>query len=282
MLALLGTDSDANVAARLGVHRGSVLRMRRILGVPAFGPQAGKGHSWFNWTLDAQAMLGRMPDEAVAKRLGLSRGAVTAQREKLGVPSYRTRKPRIAWTKQTIALLGRIPDTQIARRLGISAISVSAQRARLGIAPVAGRGKLIVRNAELKRTLRLRTVEIHKKLGLAADTCRRLRKELGVPNPHPLHKWSDADIARLGTCSDAQLARELGVSKSSVQTARYSRGIASQRERTRNWTPARCALLGQIADTELARLMGLTVGAVTAKRRQLGIPRTARGRRSND
>ena len=73
----------------------------------------------------------------------------------------------------------------------------------------------------------------------------------------------------LGKVSDAQVARRLGRSLTSVKTRRLRLGIGSSRHR---WAPEQDVLLGKFPDQTLARRLGCTVKAVQARRERLGIP----------
>ena len=73
----------------------------------------------------------------------------------------------------------------------------------------------------------------------------------------------------LGKATDAQVARRLGRSATSVKARRLRLGIAASRHR---WTPGQDVLLGKYPDKTLARRLGCTVKAVQARRERLGIP----------
>lgn len=92
-----------------------------------------------NWTPDMDALLGTMPDEAVAARLGISKLTVSQRRARLGVPSYRSRHRDISWTPEMDALLGTVPDRELAERWGLARATVTARRRRLGIPAACGR-----------------------------------------------------------------------------------------------------------------------------------------------
>ena len=77
----------------------------------------------------------------------------------------------------------------------------------------------------------------------------------------------------LGKASDAQVARRLGRSVTSVKARRLRLGIASSRH---CWTLGQDALLGKFPDETLARRLGCTVKAVQARRERLGIPAPSR------
>jgi hypothetical protein len=78
VIALLGTVSDVELAARLGIHFVTVAKVRYRHGIKPHQPQQ-------KWTAEHVAMLGQMPDAEVARRTGRSKWAVTAARRKRGI-----------------------------------------------------------------------------------------------------------------------------------------------------------------------------------------------------
>jgi len=86
------------------------------------------------------------------------------------------------------------------------------------------------------------------------------------------HVWTRRHIAKLGTISDAALARKLDLSVGTVLKKRHALGIpASRPAKTIHWTPAMIATLGRIPDGEVARINGMNILTVHKKRVELGI-----------
>ncbi len=86
------------------------------------------------------------------------------------------------------------------------------------------------------------------------------------------HVWTRWHIAKLGTISDAVLARTLGLCVGTVLKKRQKLGIpASRPPKTIHWTPAVIATLSRIPDGEVARIYGINVVSVYKKRLDLGI-----------
>ena len=79
---LLGTDTDAAVAARIGRTPGSVKFKRYQLGIPAH-PRRRR-----EWTKRELSLLGTMSDAAVADRLGVSDQHVLDTRRRHGAECY--------------------------------------------------------------------------------------------------------------------------------------------------------------------------------------------------
>ena len=71
-------------------------------------------------------------------------------------------------------------------------------------------------------------------------------EEHGLP---PRHMWTDDEVARLGTQSDAAIARQLGLTEAVVYNHRRRLGIARPVER---WSDDQIRLLGTAPDAEIA------------------------------
>jgi len=78
-IALLGTASDAAIAKKLGCSMSAVTDRRGKLGIPSHGRATG-ACKWGQCDLN---MLGRYPDEEVAKITGRSLREVIAKRHEL-------------------------------------------------------------------------------------------------------------------------------------------------------------------------------------------------------
>jgi hypothetical protein len=87
------------------------------------------------WAPEDIALLGTMPDEAVACRPGRTTEAVRQKRGELGIRNPAGNR----WTAEEIALLGAMPHREFAQ-WGRSLQSVTKKRCQLGIAnPFDGR-----------------------------------------------------------------------------------------------------------------------------------------------
>jgi hypothetical protein len=78
-LPLLGTMSDAEIAARIGVCAKSVFLFRRKQGVPT---------QTAAWSAEAEPLLGKVSDCEIARRLGMTSTAVLKLRRKRGIPPF--------------------------------------------------------------------------------------------------------------------------------------------------------------------------------------------------
>jgi len=95
-------------------------------------PRARKpGTNTSPWTPAEIKLLGTLPDEEVARRIGRSVGAVIQRRELLHIPMQ---NPKLRdWTADEDELLGTGPDAEIVRRLGRTLSATSHRRVRLKI-----------------------------------------------------------------------------------------------------------------------------------------------------
>lgn len=84
--------------------------------------------------------------------------------------------------------------------------------------------------------------------------------------------WNDAKIALLGTMTDAELARRLGIRHHLVLYRRLALGIPSFKNmKEYEWGKKDIRLLGTKSDQEVAELLGIAKTTVINKRRSLGI-----------
>jgi ribosomal protein L13E len=99
----------------------------------------------------------------------------------------------------------------------------------------------------------------------------RKRKELGIPSLRDRQRrtWTAEEIALLGTMSDLEVARRLGVSPDQARRMRVKQGRAVYCKV--HWTPAAIAMLGTMKDAEAAARLGVSIHYVRLKRTKLGI-----------
>jgi DNA-binding CsgD family transcriptional regulator len=269
MDALVGTATDAAVAAALGIGSGgSVAHRRHVLGIPAVGP-GGPRPRPMRWSRRALAMLGKAPDAEVAKRLGLTQSIVWKKRTELAIRAHRSHPPRARWPREAVRLLGRRPDREVARKLGVSVQAVLRKRRALGI-PGYRWGRPVVRTAALKRLLKLPNRVLRAKHGLSSALAQKLRRQYGIrASGSQPPRWTDAVVSRLGREPDSRIARDLGISSSSVLSKR--RTLAIPRWVRHRWTAAQRRWLGRLSDREIARRLGVSSRLVRTERRRLGV-----------
>jgi DNA-binding CsgD family transcriptional regulator len=130
--ALLGKMPDEEVARRLGRSVSSIVAYRGNLRIPIFVPAGGRPARAKRrpWTASDIALLGKLPDDEVARLTGRRVGAITTQRWKLGIANCNSKKRD--WTAKEDSLLGKLSDKEIASRLNRSPESVRRRRRTLG------------------------------------------------------------------------------------------------------------------------------------------------------
>lgn len=258
VLSLLGTDSDARIAALLGVSTSAVNRKRRDLGIPACFPSQSSGGRREDpfWTPQRDALLGTASDAVIARRLRVPHHRVRVRRCKLGIPPA-CPVPRYDWT-DIDRLLGREADAAIAARFGMHEDTVRRRRLKLKISPCRPERRKIRRNRVLRRLLERPTAEI---TAVSSSAAVELRQELGVSPPPRRSRWTPSALRRLGKDDDEAIARDLGLSVHTVRQKRCSLGI--RKRVARPWTEEERALLATINDDEeAARRLGRTVRAI--------------------
>jgi len=81
---MLGTDSDAVIAKKLGCSRSMLSWKRKQLKIPAFQSK----HSNY-WTEEEIKLLGTDTDESIAKKVGRGISAVQGKQYKIGISVYK-------------------------------------------------------------------------------------------------------------------------------------------------------------------------------------------------
>jgi hypothetical protein len=82
-------------------------------------------------------------------------------------------------------------------------------------------------------------------------------------------KWTEEELALIGTDSDKAVAQALGMPLNVVKQKRDKLGISLLAQR---WKEHEIALLGTAPDSELARTLGKPTSVIWRKREKLGIP----------
>jgi hypothetical protein len=91
--------------------------------------------------------------------------------------------------------------------------------------------------------------------------------------------WDEKLVPLLGTMTDEELGKLVGVSQQTIARHRYRRGIppfGQQGRKRRKWSKYELSRLGTAPDAEVARQLDVSQNAVTEKRVSLGIPRAPR------
>ena len=197
---------------------------------------------------------------AVAHHWGVSKKTVWAWRKALEVPRMTKGGTQLA--------IAYAPErlNEEARTIGRRAMGRADVRARLSEAKVGKPLHPHMISAQRGAVGNPKTEEWKQ----AASE--RMRKVWEHPEQHGLparHRWTDEEIALLGTDHDPVIAERLGVAPHVVEQKRRRLGIPGIVDR---WSPAEIGLLGTAKDREIAERLRKTTAAVRRKRELLGIP----------
>jgi len=143
--ALLGTMSDAEVAARVRRSASSVANRRRTQGVAAYTGRR-------SWTDEEIALLGTDTDANIGRRIGRSAAVIAQKRYQERIPAYQRSHGALngviaeravssladtqPWGNQELAWLGVLTDQQVADRTARTVPNIAATRRALGRASV--------------------------------------------------------------------------------------------------------------------------------------------------
>jgi hypothetical protein len=194
--------------------------------------QASKSGKRNVWTRRHIAMLGKIPDSALSRKLGLTVGTVLKKRQKLGIPASRPAKT-IDWTPAVIATLGKIPDGEVARIYGMNILSVYKKRVDLGIRCYARKSKTwhYWTKKEIALLGKMPDGDVALRTGINKASVAWKRCKLEIPpftQKRPkklLTDWTLKEIAVLGNMTDAAAAAALDLAHSAVRLKRISLGI---------------------------------------------------------
>jgi hypothetical protein len=88
-----------------------------------------KGHHGPWWTAKELALVGKVPDDEVAERVGRTPDAVRSQRQLLGIPNPESNR----WSMEEDGLVRSLPAREAAARTGRSLGAVYGRRRELGL-----------------------------------------------------------------------------------------------------------------------------------------------------
>lgn len=246
IIALLGTESDADLARKACVSR-SIIRHARL----ARGIDLYKEHHLPAEIID---QLGTMRDSKLAKLAGRSESTIRSARERRGIPRFvighQTRK---------------CPSPSEIER-------------------VSRHGFKSLTNEQveyLKEKLPYcSTSSLSRRTGISATTLTTLRKRLNIPVSELRHEPSPELLAALGQAPDTVIAERFNLKKKWVRKVRKVFSIPAYKAKpapVEKFTP----LLGKVSDRFLVRYFGYEVSTYRLLRERLGIPPyQARGRHS--
>jgi hypothetical protein len=160
----------------------------------------------------------------LAQIFGVSRLRIRAYRKLHGIAAVKVpTSTKFRWTKQEDRLLGTMSDRDLARQLGIPGHQVRHRRVQRGIPRFGRQGTIRWTKPRLAQLGQVSDQE----LAISEACVQEKRRELGRPKG-PDHRgvWTDPRLLRhLGTMSDGQLARQLGLTPGAVRQKRVAMGI---------------------------------------------------------
>lgn len=213
-----GIETDEAIAEILNVSAIVVSRERRRRGIRRH-PTQEREVPRIDWDSEP---LGIETDRAIADRLGVTPVAVLHARRDRGIPSapLSARRPPtrkgtgIDWNNEP---LGIEPDWEIAQLLGVAPSTVRRERRRRGLSPDQFWDA---------QPLGIETdYAIAKRLGVSIAAVFQARKSRGIP-PAISRTQRRAAIPFLGKMPDTTLAKEMGLSVTTIRKHRRKAGIA--------------------------------------------------------
>ncbi len=223
------------------------------------------------WTPADDRVLGTKSDEAAAKQLERSTGAIRTRRCALGIPIPRSTPHE--WSSLEEELLGTDTDAEIAKRLGRNERGVELRRQSLGIAAFRRLGKPRKWTSGQIAMLGKRPDRVIARLtGRSLSQVQIRRHLMGRPNPSPVRRlWTPAEDLLLVRNSDEKVAQITKRSEKEIGRRRRRLGIPNPGAKRRFWRQGEIDLLGTLADREVARRLGCPVRSVVVKRTNMGI-----------
>lgn len=242
--ALLGSKPDEELARKFGRTIKAVEARRIQLGrpkpdaafkvvklvaegvrrhQPAATPNAKPGARYCTWTAEEDALLSKLTDEEVARKLGYVVTRVRRRRRLLGLASNNPNHRQ--WTKEEIALLGRRPDREVAPLVNRSLSNVRYKRLELGI-PFRNPRYEIWKPGELALLGKLPDEDVARRTGHSMTSVRHARTKrhiLSVRRAAP--DWRQEEEALLGTAPDEEIAARLNRTVGAVRLRRVNKGF---------------------------------------------------------
>ncbi len=283
---LFSTKSNRELRAILGWSHDRILKMRHQLA----GGKARKKQP--DWTLEEDQLLGTLPDNLLARKLGRLVSAVRHRRGKKRI------RVRMLWRPEVDRILGTRTDREIALLLGRTLADVFWRRKKLGIPPKAKPRRWTPEEDALLGSKP--DEELASAFGRTVQAVVGRRTELGRPKPDAAFKvlkvvssgashgqpapavnakpgaayctWTAEEDALLGKSTDEEVARKLGYPVTRVSRRRRLLGLQSGNPNHRHWTKEEIALIGARPDREVAKLVDRSLENVRCKRLALGIP----------
>lgn len=269
--ALLGTDHDNVIAARLGVTISQARNRRWKLAIEAFRPSAR-----IEWTDEMLGYLGVVSDPEFSHYYGISPLSTRLKRIALGVPTFTGHhSPVPELPTKVYDLLGVWTDVRVAEEYGILRVDVRLVRMVMGIDP-APRTDRSHHEWDKRSEALLGTdsdTNIAAKLNITPQQVSYRRRHRGIAPAGYSNKirWTKDKIAKLGKFSDNVLAGKFRCGSEVITKKRQALGIRAH-HRARLWRKAELALLGTDTDVKIGNKIGVSSNQIRLKRLEHNIP----------
>ncbi|AYN13816.1 hypothetical protein JRG49_03695 [Pseudomonas fulva] len=174
---------------------------------------------------DWKACIGKMSDREVARRFGLGASTVRRYRHSIGIPEFHPED--IELPTELIEQLATRTNYQLAQEFGVSIKRIKRKRGELRIQePKTARERFkpledIWTNEAIAMLGKMPDTEVADRLDISNFPVKKKRHELGIQAyKRPLPKITPEIASAFGVVSDAELARQLGVSVNYIRKAR--------------------------------------------------------------
>jgi hypothetical protein len=193
------------------------------------GKESGMKHNWLESDL---VDLGKMTDEALAARMGVSMPTVRRERLRRGIAASKPHPVVKPWTSDDLALLGKMTDEALGLLTGRATTAVQQKRMSLGISAVRKKPPVNWSDEDLADLGKIPDRKIAKRKGVTPATVFQKRQDLGITAcPMELREsrstWRESDIALFGTMTDGQVGKLINRPMKSVTQERLRLGIAA-------------------------------------------------------
>lgn len=181
----------------------------------------------FRWTKELLALLGVLPDSAVAAKAGLTGQSVAAERRRRGIAPARPRRAPIEWTQDMIALLGKVSDSDVAEVVGLCPSRVWHKRHILGIPAFRPNPPPIQWTpAMIERLGKEPDSRVAEELGVSVSSVLAKRRALGIPaTRESLPVERNEEAAELLRLPNAEVLHRTGLEWATILRLREDLGI---------------------------------------------------------
>lgn len=236
-IATLGKIPDFECAKRFGYSNSSVARIRKKHGIaPYKNPlklhkpykpykprDPNKPRKKKEYPEELINMLGKFPDDEIAKKFGYSRAGIALIRKNKGIPSFSDTRFTEEKREEMLSMLEKFPDREISKKTGYSVYIIKKFREQNKIEPF---NKSILKRLTPKQRKKVLSMlgKVHdsviaEKFNVTNETIRRIRKKTNVPALRKEKSWQEtleenkSLTPLLGTMTDRELADKTGTTR---------------------------------------------------------------------